>query len=93
MKPQLMLSDEPTSALDPEMIEEALDVMTGLASDGMAMLCVTHDMSFAREVADKVVFMNQGSIVERAEPEAFFSKPEHHGRASSSPHSCIDEES
>lgn len=77
MKPQLMLFDEPTSALDHEMIKEVLDVMSGLAPDGMTMLCVTHKMSFAREVADEVVFIDQRSIVERAAPEAFFSRPEH----------------
>lgn len=75
MKPQLMLFDEPTSAFDPEMNKEVLDVMTGLARDGMTMLCVTHEMSFAREVADEVVFMDQGSIVERAATDAFFLEP------------------
>ncbi len=77
MSPRLMLFDEPTSALDPEMIREVLDVMTELAHDGMTMICVTHEMGFAREVADAVVFMDQGSIVEQAEPATFFSAPSH----------------
>ena len=70
-----MLFDEPTSALDPEMINEVLDVMTGLARDGMTMIVVTHEMGFARRAADRVVFMADGEIVEQAEPEAFFSDP------------------
>jgi len=70
-----MLFDEPTSALDPEMIAEVLDVMTGLAKDGMTMVCVTHEMGFAREVADTVVFMDEGRIVEAASPEDFFHNP------------------
>ncbi|CAN7489325.1 amino acid ABC transporter ATP-binding protein [Aminobacter sp. LjRoot7] len=77
MNPRLMLFDEPTSALDPEMVKEVLDVMTGLAHEGMTMICVTHEMGFAREVADQVVFMDQGSIVEQASPGAFFSTPNH----------------
>ncbi len=77
MNPRLMLFDEPTSALDPEMIKEVLEVMTGLANDGMTMICVTHEMGFAREVADAVVFMDQGSIVEQAAPATFFSTPSH----------------
>jgi ABC-type polar amino acid transport system ATPase subunit len=77
MSPRLMLFDEPTSALDPEMIKEVLDVMTGLANEGMTMICVTHEMGFAREVADEVVFMDQGSIVEQAAPATFFSTPNH----------------
>jgi general L-amino acid transport system ATP-binding protein len=77
MSPRLMLFDEPTSALDPEMVKEVLDVMTGLAHEGMTMICVTHEMGFAREVADEVVFMDQGSIVEQAAPQAFFSTPSH----------------
>jgi general L-amino acid transport system ATP-binding protein len=77
MNPRLMLFDEPTSALDPEMVKEVLDVMTGLAHEGMTMICVTHEMGFAREVADQVVFMDQGSIVEQASPVAFFSTPNH----------------
>ncbi|TYR36747.1 amino acid ABC transporter ATP-binding protein [Mesorhizobium microcysteis] len=77
MNPRLMLFDEPTSALDPEMIKEVLDVITGLAKDGMTMLCVTHEMGFAREVADEVVFMDHGSIVEKAPPDQFFSQPCH----------------
>ncbi|WP_368623900.1 amino acid ABC transporter ATP-binding protein [Paraburkholderia sp. BR13444] len=77
MKPKIMLFDEPTSALDPEMIKEVLDVMTGLASDGMTMICVTHEMGFAREVADRVVFMDAGEIIECADPETFFRSPTH----------------
>ncbi|MDW6093372.1 amino acid ABC transporter ATP-binding protein [Vibrio rhizosphaerae] len=75
MNPEVMLFDEPTSALDPEMIAEVLDVMTDLASEGMTMLCVTHEMGFARKVADRVIFMDQGQIVEENHPEAFFSAP------------------
>ena len=75
MNPEVMLFDEPTSALDPEMISEVLDVMTDLASEGMTMLCVTHEMGFARKVADRVIFMDQGQIVEENNPEAFFSDP------------------
>ncbi|MEX3954260.1 amino acid ABC transporter ATP-binding protein [Paraburkholderia sp. EG287A] len=77
MKPQILLFDEPTSALDPEMIKEVLDVMTGLARDGMTMICVTHEMGFAREVADRVVFMDGGEIIECAPPDAFFRNPTH----------------
>ncbi|MBV8271860.1 MAG: amino acid ABC transporter ATP-binding protein [Cupriavidus sp.] len=77
MKPPVMLFDEPTSALDPEMVNEVLQVMKGLARDGMTMMCVTHEMGFAREVADRVLFMDQGEILERATPERFFLKPEH----------------
>lgn len=76
MKPKIMLFDEPTSALDPEMIKEVLDVMVGLAADGMTMIVVTHEMNFARRVADRVVFMDAGQIMEVASPEAFFSKPD-----------------
>ncbi|MFZ1725511.1 MAG: amino acid ABC transporter ATP-binding protein [Albidovulum sp.] len=75
MKPEVMLFDEPTSALDPEMINEVLDVMVDLAKDGMTMICVTHEMGFARSVADRVIFMDAGEIVEEAEPEAFFRNP------------------
>jgi general L-amino acid transport system ATP-binding protein len=75
MKPQAMLFDEPTSALDPEMIKEVLDVMVELAQSGMTMVCVTHEMGFAREVADMMVFMDRGEIVEAAPPDAFFSAP------------------
>src|SRR5471032_292519 len=75
MKPQIMLFDEPTSALDPEMIKEVLDVMIGLAQDGMTMICVTHEMGFARTVADMMVFMDRGEIVERAPPKEFFANP------------------
>src|SRR5664280_592583 len=77
MKPKIMLFDEPTSALDPEMIKEVLDTMIGLAEDGMTMLCVTHEMGFARSVADRVIFMADGRIVEEAAPEQFFSHPQH----------------
>lgn len=75
MEPKIMLFDEPTSALDPEMINEVLDVMTVLAESGMTMICVTHEMGFARRVADKMVFMDHGEIVEVADPETFFSAP------------------
>jgi general L-amino acid transport system ATP-binding protein len=77
MQPKIMLFDEPTSALDPEMIKEVLDVMRGLALGGMTMLCVTHEMGFAREVADRVIFMDSGRIVEIGTPEHFFSNPNH----------------
>ena len=76
MEPKIMLFDEPTSALDPEMINEVLDVMAELASDGMTMICVTHEMGFARRVADKMVFMDKGQIVETASPEKFFTAPD-----------------
>ncbi len=76
MEPRVMLFDEPTSALDPEMIKEVLDVMLELAREGMTMVCVTHEMGFAREVADRVVFMDAGEIVEAAPPAKFFSDPE-----------------
>lgn len=75
MKPKIMLFDEPTSALDPEMVKEVLDTMIGLAESGMTMLCVTHEMGFARTVADRVIFMDRGEIVEQAEPEVFFTRP------------------
>jgi glutamate transport system ATP-binding protein len=75
MQPRIMLFDEPTSALDPEMINEVLDVMTSLARDGMTMMCVTHEMGFARRVAHRVVFMDEGQVVEQATPEAFFTAP------------------
>jgi polar amino acid transport system ATP-binding protein len=75
MQPKIMLFDEPTSALDPEMINEVLDVMVSLAKDGMTMIVVTHEMGFARKVADRVVFMDKGSIVEVADPETFFNAP------------------
>jgi general L-amino acid transport system ATP-binding protein len=75
MEPQIMLFDEPTSALDPEMIKEVLDVMVELAEDHMTMICVTHEMGFAKTVADKVIFMDHGQIVEIAPPEEFFSNP------------------
>ncbi len=76
MEPRIMLFDEPTSALDPEMINEVLEVMGELASSGMTMICVTHETGFARRVADKMVFMDHGEIVEMAEPEKFFTEPE-----------------
>ena len=76
MQPRLMLFDEPTSALDPEMIKEVLDVMIGLAQDGMTMLVVTHEMGFAKEVADRIVFMDEGQIVEAKAPTDFFENPE-----------------
>jgi general L-amino acid transport system ATP-binding protein len=76
MRPRVMLFDEPTSALDPEMISEVLDAMVGLAEDGMTMIVVTHEMGFARKVADNMVFMDGGEIVETAPPEKFFSNPE-----------------
>ena len=75
MQPKIMLFDEPTSALDPEMINEVLDVMVGLAEDGMTMICVTHEMGFARTVADRMIFMDYGEIVEQAPPEEFFQNP------------------
>ncbi|PZO98200.1 MAG: glutamate ABC transporter ATP-binding protein, partial [Dermacoccus nishinomiyaensis] len=75
MEPKVMLFDEPTSALDPEMINEVLDVMAQLAADGMTMICVTHEMGFARRAADRVVFMSDGQIVETATPEEFFTNP------------------
>ncbi len=77
MKPKIMLFDEPTSALDPEMVKEVLETMESLASDGMTMMVVTHEMGFARQVADRVIFMDQGQIVEMNAPEAFFSNPQH----------------
>ena len=76
MQPKVMLFDEPTSALDPEMIKEVLDVMTELAESGMTMLCVTHEMGFARRVADTMVFMDQGCLIEQAPPQEFFSRPQ-----------------
>ena len=75
MQPEIMLFDEPTSALDPEMIKEVLDVMVSLAESGMTMICVTHEMGFERKVADWVIFMDEGQIVEQNEPEAFFNNP------------------
>jgi general L-amino acid transport system ATP-binding protein len=76
MNPEIMLFDEPTSALDPEMVSEVLDVMIELAKDGMTMLCVTHEMGFARKVADRVIFMDKGQIVEENTPEEFFNNPQ-----------------
>jgi general L-amino acid transport system ATP-binding protein len=75
MQPKIMLFDEPTSALDPEMVREVLDTMRSLANSGMTMVCVTHEVGFAREVADRVVFMDEGAIVEIATPEEFFNNP------------------
>ncbi|VVN68857.1 amino acid ABC transporter ATP-binding protein [Pseudomonas fluorescens] len=75
MEPKIMLFDEPTSALDPEMVNEVLETMIALADDGMTMVCVTHEMGFARKVADRVIFMDAGEIIEENEPNAFFSSP------------------
>lgn len=77
MKPKIMLFDEPTSALDPEMVKEVLDTMVSLAEEGMTMLCVTHEMGFARQVANRVIFMDQGQIVEQNAPAEFFDNPQH----------------
>ena len=77
MQPKVMLFDEPTSALDPEMINEVLNVMKDLARDGMTMLCVTHEMGFAREVADRVIFIDHGVILEESPPDVFFTNPKH----------------
>jgi general L-amino acid transport system ATP-binding protein len=77
MSPKIMLFDEPTSALDPEMVKEVLETMVGLAEEGMTMLCVTHEMGFARQVADRVIFMDQGQIVEINTPDEFFKNPRH----------------
>ncbi|WP_126116228.1 MULTISPECIES: amino acid ABC transporter ATP-binding protein [unclassified Bosea (in: a-proteobacteria)] len=77
MEPKVMLFDEPTSALDPEMVKEVLDTMVGLAEDGMTMICVTHEMGFARQVADRVIFMASGAIVEEGAPGEFFGNPRH----------------
>ncbi len=77
MEPKAMLFDEPTSALDPEMVKEVLDTMIGLARDGMTMICVTHEMGFARQVADRVIFMASGEIIEEAQPDTFFKNPKH----------------
>ncbi|MBB5321581.1 amino acid ABC transporter ATP-binding protein [Marinobacter oulmenensis] len=77
MEPSVMLFDEPTSALDPELVGEVLEVMKGLAADGMTMVVVTHEMGFAREVADRVVFLDSGQIAEQGDPETFFEKPQH----------------
>ncbi|MCW1750215.1 amino acid ABC transporter ATP-binding protein [Rhizobium sp. 6AS6] len=77
MEPEVMLFDEPTSALDPEMVSEVLETMTSLARDGMTMVCVTHEMGFARAVADRVIFMDRGQIVEEGNPHDFFTRPQH----------------
>jgi general L-amino acid transport system ATP-binding protein len=76
MNPKVMLFDEPTSALDPEMIKEVLDVMIELAQSGMTMICVTHEMGFARTVANRVIFMDGGEIIEQNDPERFFKNPQ-----------------
>ena len=76
MNPEIMLFDEPTSALDPEMIKEVLDVMVELAESGMTMMCVTHEMGFAQDVANRVIFMDGGEIIEENEPEEFFNNPQ-----------------
>ena len=77
MQPAIMLFDEPTSALDPEMVGEVLDVMVNLAEEGMTMICVTHEMGFARTVADRLIFMDQGQIVEAGKPDTLFTAPRH----------------
>ena len=77
MNPKIMLFDEPTSALDPEMVKEVLDTMLGLAEEGMTMLVVTHEMGFARQAADRVIFMDEGQILETAAPDTFFRSPKH----------------
>jgi general L-amino acid transport system ATP-binding protein len=77
MEPRILLFDEPTSSLDPEMVREVLEVMQGLAADGMTMVVVTHEVGFARQVADRVVLMADGKVVEEATPERFFDHPEH----------------
>ena len=77
MNPKIMLFDEPTSALDPEMIKEVLDVMVELAGTGMTMIVVTHEMGFAKTIADRVIFMDEGDIVEQNEPHEFFNNPQH----------------
>jgi polar amino acid transport system ATP-binding protein len=77
MEPKVMLFDEPTSALDPEMVKEVLDTMIRLAEDGMTMICVTHEMGFARQVADRVIFMADGVILDEAPPAEFFTNPKH----------------
>jgi ABC-type polar amino acid transport system ATPase subunit len=76
MQPKVMLFDEPTSALDPEMVSEVLDTMVELAKSGMTMICVTHEMGFAKQVADRIIFMDQGEIVEENTPEEFFNNPQ-----------------
>ena len=77
MEPRVMLFDEPTSALDPEMVGEVLKVMQDLAESGMTMMCVTHEMGFAREVADRIIFVDKGQILENETPEEFFTDPKH----------------
>ena len=89
MNPKIMLFDEPTSALDPEMVKEVLDTMVGLAEDGMTMLVVTHEMGFARQVANRIVFMDQGQIVEANVPEEFFHHPQHGGPSGWSQMHCF----
>jgi general L-amino acid transport system ATP-binding protein len=77
MNPKVMLFDEPTSALDMEMVKEVLDIMVSLAEEGMTMLCVTHEMGFARQVAHRIVFMDAGEIIEMDSPDNFFNRPQH----------------
>lgn len=77
MNPKIMLFDEPTSALDPEMVKEVLDVIIQLAHDGMTMICVTHEMGFAKQVADRIIFMDSGEIVEENHPDQFFTHPQY----------------
>jgi energy-coupling factor transporter ATP-binding protein EcfA2 len=90
MDPIAMLFDEPTSALDPEMINEVLDVMVELANEGMTMMVVTHEMGFARKVANRVIFMDEGKIVEDSDKEAFFANPQSDRAKTSSPKFCIN---
>ena len=90
MNPKIMLFDEPTSALDPEMVKEVLDTMVSLANEGMTMLCVTHEMGFARQVADRVVFMDAGQVVEMNTPNEFFANPQHERTRLFLGQSCTD---
>jgi ABC-type polar amino acid transport system ATPase subunit len=90
MQPKIMLFDEPTSALDPEMINEVLQVMTDLAKSGMTMICVTHEMGFARGVANRMVFIDQGVVVEEGTPDEIFNAPQTDRRSSSWRRSCIE---
>ena len=90
MNPKIMLFDEPTSALDPEMVKEVLDTMVGLAADGITMLVVSHEMGFARQVADRIVFMDDGQIVEIAPPKNFFDPRNTNVRGFSCSRSCTD---
>jgi general L-amino acid transport system ATP-binding protein len=90
MNPDMMLFDEPTSALDPEMVKEVLTTMVSLAGEGITMICVTHEMGFARQVANRVIFIDGGQILEDSEPGAFFKAPGTTGREPSSARSCTD---